>query len=243
MSYLLFYNDGSDSIMQNYWLIIPAAGSGKRMQSGVPKQYLKLQQHCVIEHAVTAFLPLVNLQKIVIALAQDDTYWAQTALAADQRVLAVKGGDSRMVSVYQALLAIQNQAQAHDWILTHDAARPNIRWADIKKLTDTCELNNSGAILATPVTATLKQVDQQKLIYKTVLRDNLWQALTPQCFRYDVLLKALRHVLASNIQVTDEAMAVELFDQPVQIVAGRADNIKITYPEDLALLEFLMTKQ
>ncbi len=126
-------------------------------------------------------------------------------------------------------------------MLVHDAARPLVNISDIERLIDECIRADEGGILASKVKDTIKRGHNHAL--QTVPRDDLWQALTPQFFKYDELKNALQNALASGATITDEASAIEWVGKPVKLVAGRSDNIKITTPEDLDLAGFLLHKQ
>jgi 2-C-methyl-D-erythritol 4-phosphate cytidylyltransferase len=143
--------------------------------------------------------------------------------------------------VLSALKSLENQAQADDWVLVHDAARPCITSGDIHKLIETLKNDETGGILALPSHDTLKQVDGCN-IQSTLDRRTVWRALTPQMFRYGVLKQALQQT-QGNLAITDEASALELTGLPAKIVEGRPDNIKITQPEDLLLAQFYLEQQ
>jgi 2-C-methyl-D-erythritol 4-phosphate cytidylyltransferase len=127
------------------------------------------------------------------------------------------------------------------WVLVHDAARPLVNITDIQRLISECITADEGGILASKVKDTIKR--GHNYAEQTVPRDDLWQALTPQFFKYDDLKSALQNALASGVTITDEASAIEWVNKPVKLIAGRSDNIKITTPADLELAEFLLHKQ
>ncbi|MFT4926605.1 MAG: 2-C-methyl-D-erythritol 4-phosphate cytidylyltransferase [Phenylobacterium sp.] len=228
-----------DDLPQIY-CVIPAAGVGKRMQANHPKQYLTIDDKTIIEHTVTRLQQLPFISKIVIAISPGDQYFADLSLASDKGIQVVDGGLERVDSVLAGLTALAARAEcAFDaWVLVHDAARPNVSCQDIEKLVRECLAQNKGGILATPVKDTMKRGAAE--IEHTESRENLWHALTPQFFRLRLLIEALTSALADGVNVTDEASAVEHQNQPVLLVEGRADNIKITRPEDLALTSFYL---
>lgn len=219
--------------------VIPAAGVGSRMQSDVPKQYLRLHDRTILEHSAAALRQLTPDLPLVIALGAADPYFHGTSLVADATVSTVVGGKERADSVLAALEAL-DPAQ-FDWVLVHDAARPLLHPADLKRLLDRCQQAGCGGILATPVRDTMKRGGPH--IEQTVDRDRLWHALTPQLFPLLLLKHALRAALADGVAVTDEASAMEWAGQPVLLVEGRSDNIKVTRPEDLALAAFYLETQ
>ena len=139
-----------------------------------------------------------------------------------------------------ALCALPDAVAGDALLLVHDAARPNLRAADITALIEAAQACADGAILAAPVRDTLKRATDDARIAGTEPRDGLWRALTPQAFRRDLLLRALRHARAQGLVVTDEAMAVERLGLHPALVEGREDNLKVTTPADLALAEVLL---
>jgi 2-C-methyl-D-erythritol 4-phosphate cytidylyltransferase len=216
--------------------VIAAAGVGKRMQAGHPKQYLTIADKTVIEHTVGRLQSVPFIRQIVITIHSDDAYFSRLPLAQSEGIKVVCGGDKRVDSVLAGLKAIPGEPNA--WVLVHDAARPNISHGDIEKLVSQCLSHNNGGILATPVRDTMKRGDKQ--VHHTEPRENLWHALTPQFFPLQQLIEALEQALLAGITVTDEASAMEYRQRPVLLVEGRADNIKITRPEDFALARFYL---
>ncbi|MFC3034207.1 2-C-methyl-D-erythritol 4-phosphate cytidylyltransferase [Pseudoalteromonas fenneropenaei] len=217
--------------------VIPAAGVGSRMQLSYPKQYLKIAEKTVLQHTQEKLSQLNYLSHLAIAVSADDPYFATLNLQ-DERIVKVIGGETRADSVLNALRALQ--ADAPDWVLVHDAARPLVTVADIDNLVQSCLAADEGGILAAKVKDTIKRGTSH--IETTVPRDTLWQALTPQFFRFNELLQALTDAKQAGSEITDEASAMERLGYPVRLVAGRSDNIKITSPEDYELACFLLTK-
>lgn len=224
----------------NYWAIVPAAGVGKRMGTELPKQYLPLFNQPILQHTLTR-LRLPAVRDIIVALADDDPYWHTLQLPFT--VTTVIGGAERCHSVLNGLHALQARAAPDDWVLVHDAARPCVRSADIEKLMTMLADHPVGGILAVPVRDTMKRADAQQGIVATVSRNQLWHALTPQMFRLQALTTALETVLAQDTLVTDDAQAMELQGLQPQLVAGHADNIKITHPQDLQLATLFLQQQ
>jgi 2-C-methyl-D-erythritol 4-phosphate cytidylyltransferase len=178
----------------------------------------------------------------MVALAVDDDHWPGLDLAST-RVRTTVGGAERCHSVLNALIALSDDAAADDWVLVHDAARPCLRAEDIDQMMVTLGNGADGGILASPVRDTLKRCSVDGAIERTVDRTQLWHALTPQMFRYAALRGALESVLATNTLVTDEAQAIELSGQPLRVIEGHGDNIKITRPEDLVLAALYLRAQ
>jgi 2-C-methyl-D-erythritol 4-phosphate cytidylyltransferase len=216
-----------------FWVIVPAAGSARRMGAAVPKQYLSLAGRTVIERSLAPFLERPQIAAVVVVLAEQDEHWQQTNLAGHAKIMTTTGGAERMDSVLAGLTALQAHAAADDWVLVHDAARPCLQGDDVDRLMDELRDDAVGGLLAAPVVDTLKRADDVGRIAQTVPRERLWRALTPQMFRRDVLLRALQSAVASGTAVTDEAQAVEALGLRPRLIAGDADNIKITLPEDV----------
>ena len=229
--------------MKQTWCVVPAAGIGRRMQSSTPKQYLPLGAGCVIEATLATLLQLENLRGIVVALDGQDPYWAKTRYSAHPLVHRAAGGRERADSVLHALTHLLESADAADWVMVHDAARPCVRLDDIARLQHACEQHQQGAILGMPVRDTMKISDGHHRIQSTAPRDNLWHAFTPQMFPLGLLARSLAMALRSGAAVTDEASAMELAGYHPLLVQGAADNIKITNPADLALAEFYLSSR
>ncbi|MEX4460152.1 2-C-methyl-D-erythritol 4-phosphate cytidylyltransferase [Haemophilus influenzae] len=216
-------------------VVLPAAGVGSRMQADKPKQYLTLLGKTLLEHTLDVMLSYPAVSKIILAVSKDDPYISTLSL--DPKIQLVEGGTTRAESVLNGLNAI---AEKNAWVLVHDAARPCLQHADIDKLL--AIEDKQGAILAIPVTDTIKLADNQQCIVKTEDRSQLWQAMTPQFFPVDILRDALSTGIQQGANITDEASAMELAGFRPHLVAGRSDNLKVTRPEDLALAEFYLTR-
>ncbi len=221
--------------------IVPAAGVGSRMQADRPKQYLTLHGHTVLEHTVETLLRHPDVGQVVIAVSDNDPYFASLSLAVDPRVVRVSGGKERADSVLSALEYVCQHGLS-EWVMVHDAARPCVSHTDINRLMDVALAHDTGAILAAAVRDTMKRADSTQNIDHTVDRVALWHALTPQMFRALPLKLALTEALNAQAVITDEASAFEWQGHKPALVAGRADNIKITQPEDLALAEFYLSR-
>lgn len=217
-----------------FWVVIPAAGVGSRMQADRPKQYLPLAGRSLIEHTLDCFLKHPGLQGLVVCLADNDPYWAGLSCACDARIFIAPGGRERADSVLNGLDALLGQgAKPGDWVLVHDAARPNLAASDLHRLLETLADDPVGGLLAVPVRDTLKQAGADRRVTATPDRSAFWQAYTPQMFRLETLHKALSGALAAGVTITDEASAMEWAGHAPLLVEGRADNIKVTRPEDL----------
>ena len=221
------------------WALLPAAGGGRRFGGDVPKQYLHVAGKPLIRHALEALLRHPGIDGVVVALADGDPHWPGWTQLCDKPVIACPGGAERADSVLAALHAVPRDVAADALLLVHDAARPNLHHEDIDRLLEAAHACPDGAILAAPVRDTLKR-EAAGRIARTEPRASLWRALTPQAFRRGLLLRALETAQVDGIAVTDEAMAVERLGLSPALVEGREDNIKVTTPADLALVEFLL---
>lgn len=226
------------------WAIIPAAGSGSRFSKQELKQYQVIQGKTVLEHTVQR-LNQLPLSGYVLAVSAQDNIVKQIDLPKSERAHYCLGGAERVNSVLNALNYLSTFADENDWVLVHDAARPCVSLQNLNALVHQAVEGDISAILAIPVRDTLKLVLDQntKTIEKTVNRDQLWQAQTPQISKLGLLKKAIEEALQQGVNITDEASALECMNEQVRIVAGRSDNIKITYPEDLILAQMIMQSQ
>ena len=224
------------------WAVIPAAGRGARFGGDVPKQYLEAAGKPLIAHALEALLAHPRVAGAVVALSADDSRWPGCDSLHGKPVLRCTGGGERADSVLAALRALPPAVGDHALVLVHDAARPNLCGDDVGRLIAEAEVGADGAILAAPVRDTLKRADGQACIAATESRDGLWRALTPQAFQRGALTAALENARAAGIVVTDEAMAMERMGAKPRLVEGREDNIKVTTPADLMLVEFLLAR-
>lgn len=221
--------------------VVPAAGVGQRMKSSIPKQYLHLNGKTILEHSVERLFSHPRVDTVVVAVSADDAYFADLSLASNPNVIRVDGGSERVNTVHNALKwVMKNHPEA--WVLVHDAARPCVRLDDIDALISQCEVHPVGGILAAPVRDTMKRADGSGEIDHTVERIALWHALTPQMFPATTLFSALEHALSEDAPITDEASAFERLGLRPLLVTGRADNLKITQPEDLVLAEFYLSR-
>jgi 2-C-methyl-D-erythritol 4-phosphate cytidylyltransferase len=219
-----------------YHLIVPAAGSGRRFAASAPKQYAPLGSSTVIEQALAPFEADADCVSITVAVAADDERWPAIARTRGARVSTVAGGEQRAHSVLNALRSVESRQAGTDWVFVHDAARPCLARQDLARLQTELADHPVGGLLAVPLADTLKRgAGEPAQVDATLDRTGLWRAATPQVFRLAVLLPALEAALASNRLPTDEAQAVEWAGHRARLVTGRADNIKVTTPDDLQL--------
>ncbi|SMG40116.1 2-C-methyl-D-erythritol 4-phosphate cytidylyltransferase [Cedecea sp. NFIX57] len=219
--------------------VVPAAGIGSRMQTECPKQYLHIGDKTILEHAVASLMAHPRVGQVIVALSPNDTCFSSLPLAIHPRVTVVTGGKQRADSVLAGLQA----AGDAEWVLVHDAARPCLHRDDLDNLLAITASSKVGGILAAPVRDTMKRGEPGKgLIAHTVDREDLWHALTPQLFPLELLRSCLLRALDEGATITDEASALEYCGFHPELISGRADNIKVTRPEDLALAAFYLTR-
>ena len=209
----------------------------------VPKQYLKIRGHSILELTLRRLDRLPQLSGMVLVLNADDTWFGKLDISFGDKLQTATGGAERAISVFNGLQALAGKADDDDWILVHDVVRPCVSIEDMQNLVDTLSSERSGGLLVIPVTETLKQVDADNHVVSTVPRENYRLAGTPQMFRYRQLHDALAKAIADKVPVTDEAHAMEYAGHTVNTVQGGADNIKITHAEDLVLAEFILNRQ
>ena len=158
-------------------------------------------------------------------------------------MLTCVGGDTRAQSVLAALEALPAAVRADDFVLVHDAARPNLRSEDLQQLLERGRADPVGAILAAPVRDTLKRAGEDGGIDGTEPRQHLWRAMTPQLFRRFQLTRALQEAGKADVEVTDESMAMELQGLRPLLIEGNEDNLKVTTPADLARFEYILSQR
>lgn len=233
-------------VTSSYPLIIPAAGIGTRMGANKAKQYIEINGKTILEHTLTVFLSHPQINQIVVILHPNDEYFCTLPIASDKRIATITGGAERVDSVLSGLQYLQqldSSEMPNEHVLVHDAARPCIDHASISQLIATCK-DHQGGILAIPVADTIKQARAcNSVIDKTINREKLWRAQTPQMFKLVELNQAIISSQALGISVTDEASAMEHSNAEIKLVLGKSNNIKITHPSDLALATYYLSNK
>jgi 2-C-methyl-D-erythritol 4-phosphate cytidylyltransferase len=225
--------------------LIPAAGSGSRIGSGSPKQYAALAGRTMLWHAIRAVC-VPPVETVFAVLAPGDKTFAGEDWSAFRGKLEPLycGGESRRESVHNGLVAAMAAVEPNDWVLVHDAARPCLPKEDFYRLLEECSDDEIGGILALPIPDTVKKAVQDETgkarIGATQDRSQLWLAQTPQMFRAGLLAQALNRAKG---RVTDEASAVEEMGLKPRLVAGSRENLKVTYPEDMAIAEGILARR
>ncbi|WP_211364204.1 2-C-methyl-D-erythritol 4-phosphate cytidylyltransferase [Propionivibrio limicola] len=224
--------------MPRYSALVPAAGSGARFGAEIPKQYLGLAGRPMLYHTLSVLCECERIEHVWVVLSAGDEWWD----AYDWKSLGPKlrvercGGATRAESVANGLAAAAGVLRQDDWLLVHDAARPCLAPDRLLALCDGLADDPVGGLLAVPVADTLKRADGDRRVSATVPRDGLWQAQTPQMFRYGLLCRAL----AEHSGVTDEAGAIEAAGYRPRLIVSDTTNFKVTYPADLRLAELVL---
>jgi 2-C-methyl-D-erythritol 4-phosphate cytidylyltransferase len=226
-----------------YWMIVPAAGKGRRFGAAVPKQFHLLRDDPVAQHTLSRLLSVDCIEHIVVPCDTESDRWSMVDAVTSSKVDLTSGGKSRANSVFNGLEHLQAVADPMDWVLVHDIARPCVSVCDIHKLISTLDNNLVGGILAAPVRETLKRVNPDQSVQETLSRDSFRLAQTPQMFRYGLLYEAMSTLLNDGEEPTDEASAMEYVGHTVSVVDGRTDNIKVTSAEDLVIAEAILDSQ
>lgn len=223
------------------YVIIVAAGSGQRFASDTPKQFLEIAGKLAIQHSIDAFDKIEDIEGIILVMPKNQELWQDIELFANKPLMYTTGGSSRVESVLLGLQIIEPLVDDISWVLVHDAARACITVSDIYKLIKQCNKHNQGGLLVKPINDTIKFSQDGQHAKKTIDRNQLYAALTPQMFPYQQLVEALTQ--ADVKSVTDEASAFEQLGIMPLMVKGRSDNIKLTYVEDLLMAEYILRKK
>ena len=223
--------------MSKFHVLIPAAGTGSRMGAECPKQYLPLLGKPLIHHTLSLFVTAQRIHAVHVVISPDDQLWMQHAIDLGTKVhVHQHGGATRAATVLNGLEAMAGQVAMDDWVLVHDAARPGLSHAMLERLLNSVQDDEVGGLLAIPLADTLKRADATQRVARTEPRDGLWQAQTPQMFRFGLL----RQALAAHPGVTDEAGAIEAAGLKPRLVRADVSNLKVTFPADLRLAELIL---
>jgi 2-C-methyl-D-erythritol 4-phosphate cytidylyltransferase len=223
-----------------HFALIPAAGVGARMGSNSPKQYVMIAGKPMLLHVLDTFAASPLIEHTYVVVNAEDKYISDIMAGAphlEGRVTVIfNGGATRHVSVRKGLSVLSDYADADDWVLVHDAARPGLTVELIAHLIETIGQDPVGGLLAVPMVDTLKRGAGDGRVQATVPRSGLWAAQTPQMFRYGMLRRALETV----DDVTDESSAIESLGLQPKLVEGSARNFKVTLPQDVPLAEMYL---
>lgn len=227
----------------DYYVVIPAAGQGKRMNAGMNKQFIKLNNIPVIIHTLNVFEQDHDCRGVILAVNEHEVNVFIELIREyhiKKVIKIVNGGKERQHSVYNGLKAFEDEA-LNTIVLIHDGARPFIKKTTIHDLVQ-CVVQYEGAVVAVPVKDTIKAV-QNNIVQKTVERSSLWSVQTPQAFRLSVILAAHEEAEKQQFLGTDDSSLVERMGKNVHIVMGDYENIKLTTPEDLLHGEAILAKR
>lgn len=221
-------------------LIIPAAGSGSRLNRETPKPFLEISGKTILEHTILRFLDLENLSQVIVATSPRYLSSAEEVL---QKVLpehityqVIEGGAERQHSIFNTLKFVD----AGNLVIVHDAVRPFVEPIHIENCCKAA-MQTGASVLGVPAKDTIKKIDQNQMILDTPSRSFLWQAQTPQVFKKEILQEAYQKAFEENFIGTDDASLVERLGHPVKMVEGDRSNFKITYPLDLKLAKLLLS--
>lgn len=221
-------------------VIIVAAGSGKRMRSAIAKQYIELKGRTILSYTIETFNNSENINDIVLVTSSDAVDYVRREIIEkygfDKVRTIVEGGAERQDSVYKGLKAVDSDT---DVVLIHDGVRPFVADKYIAEL-ESIAMEFGGCVLGAPVKDTIKVCDSEGYITDTPKRETLWLAQTPQCFKYDIIMKAYEKAEKEGYRGTDDSMLAERLGIRIKMVKGDYDNIKITTPEDLYMGEVIL---
>jgi len=225
--------------LSTFAVILPAAGRSSRFSAdqSPKKVFVELKGRPVWLRTAEAFANRNDVVQTLIVVASDDFEWFRETFLADLTAMNIEvviGGAERADSVRNALAKVSVHAE---YVAVHDAARPLIVQEWIDRVFKAAK-QHGAAMLATPVTSTLKRVDHNGMVEETIPRSRVWAAQTPQVFRRQLLLDA--YARQGSLEPTDEAQLVQQYGHPVHVVEGSALNFKITAQEDLRMAEFLL---
>ncbi len=223
--------------------VIVAAGKGLRMNHRVRKQYLLIADRPVLGHTLLVFDGCELIDEVFVVVSKEDFNFCQDTLIPPlnlkKKINLVRGGTERQDSVYNGLQALSPKT---DTVVIHDGVRPFVGPEELAACIAGAE-ETGACILGIHVSDTLKHADKTGHIEKTLARDNLWMAQTPQVFQYELILNAHETARRDGFRGTDDALLLERLGIDVKIISGSKTNIKITTPQDLALAEAILTSE
>jgi len=230
----------------SFWVIVPAAGSGKRMQINRPKQYLDLAGKYLLDRTLDQLLSHPNITNVALGLTENDYYWPESTWYRHANVHVFTGGEERSETVRKGLIFLASTFQVkNEFIMVHDAVRPLVSHTEIDALI--ANDNPIGALLALPAKDTIKQSISPEEYPARVLtsldRQQIWLAQTPQKFMAETLLHALDYVESKRLTITDESSALEKMGKHPDLVIGQSSNFKVTLPFDFTMADALIQYQ
>ena len=232
-------------MIDKFVAIIPAAGSGERFSEDIPKQFLNIGRRSVLELSIKPLLDFSECIGICLSVAADDQHHKSIDFIKNQKISIVEGGSTRMQSVRSGVMFWSKSILPFKNILVHDSVRPCLRSSDVRSLLESMNSNKvDGVILGTSCSDTIKQVNKKDLrIERTLDKESLWTAFTPQVFKKEVLIEATLNVNLKDKIFSDEASLVESIKGKLKITQGSKDNLKITFPDDINLAKSILMSQ
>jgi len=221
-------------------VVIVAAGMGKRMNAPVNKQFIFIKDKPVLAHTINKFNSSEFIDEIIVVVRDEDMDYCQSEIidkfSFHKVISIVNGGEERQDSVYNGLLQVNKEC---DVVLIHDGARPFINLEEIELgIRET--INHGACVFGVPVKDTIKVINSSNEIVDTPDRASLWAIQTPQCFLYDLIIKAYNKARKEKILATDDSLLVEKLGYKVKVIRGSYNNIKLTTPEDLRFAESIL---
>ena len=225
-------------MIEPFVTILPGAGSGLRFNSDIPKQFQRVAGKLVIDYSIDLFLSFKECKKIIIALP--DIHLFDKKIKKDERIKIIEGGDSRADSVREGFNVLMSLGHK-EHILIHDVARPCLKLIDVQNFLNIFSSSKAdGMIFAKPSTDTLKSSKDGKVIDNTVDRSLFWEAQTPQIFNSQKLFQAYHSYGGDLSKITDESSLFDNKKENILLFKSPSNNMKITNPDDLQLVEHLI---
>lgn len=227
-------------------VILAAAGMGQRMNTRLPKAFIKLDKYPLFIYSIKLFEEIKSIESVVLVVSKGYLKKCNDIIKKykfKKVVDVIQGGITRQQSIYNGIKYYEtnNILDNNDIVLAHDAARPLVKKKLVEELI-LCAKEFNAAIPAVPATDTVKEMNSKEFINRTIDRNSLWFAQTPQVFKFEILKKAYYNVIDEAVSITDDAMACEIMGIKPKIVHGDFGNIKITMPEDILIAEAFLKK-
>lgn len=214
-------------------VILLAGGTGSRMQSSIPKQFLTLGSKPIALHSFELFASMPEIDEIIVVCSPESRILFKTERK--KQISFALPGERRQDSVYNGL-----QAASFDLICIHDAARPFIDQPLVLRVLEAGRQFGAAAV-GLPLKFTIKEIDHCQLVLNTPDRSKLWEIQTPQVVQHDILMQGFHYAHQHQLTVTDDVSLAELVKKPVKLVEGSSMNVKITVPSDLPIAHHLLS--
>ena len=217
--------------------VILAAGTGRRYDKNIPKQFIKVTNKSSVEITISKLSKIKGLRNIYLVISKK---YIKFIKKIPKKIKIIFGGETRSESVFNSLLYIKNTASLPDNILIHDSVRPCVNNIDIKNLLISSKKSNTGIALGYPLTHALKCVDNKLNIIKHIEKKNFWLSFTPQIFNFNKLYLSYKKIIENKHKVDDDIQAMSFSSHKVSLIFSSNNNIKLTYPDDIAVIRKLM---